>query len=237
MKIIADLHTHTIVSQHAFSTVDEIINAAKDKGFLAVAITDHGPKSSDGAKPVHFRSMHNIPEYVNGIMVLRGAEANIIDYDGNIDLRKNVLECLDFVIASYHEDSITPSNIESHTNGYIGLIKNSYVDCLGHVGNPKFAFDMEKIIKLCKDYNKLIEINSASFKVRKGSDTNCKEAALLCKKYNLNIVVTSDSHSKYNVGNHEAALNMLEDINFPEDLILNADFDRLMNYLNSRNRN
>ena len=97
MKIIADLHTHTIVSQHAFSTVDEIINAAKDKGFLAVAITDHGPKSSDGAKPVHFRSMHNIPEYVNGIRVLRGAEANIIDYDGNIDLRKNVLLSIDIL--------------------------------------------------------------------------------------------------------------------------------------------
>ena len=163
-------------------------------------------------------------------------------------MRKNTLECLDFVIASYHEDCITPSNIESHNNGYAGLMKNSYIDCLGHVGNPKFEFDMEKIVKLCKEYNKLIEINSASFKVRKGSDKNCREVALLCKKYNLNIVVTSDSHSKYNVGNHEAALNMLEAINFPEDLVLNSDFDpedlvlnsdfdRLMNYLSNRNRN
>ena len=234
MKIIADLHTHTLVSQHAYSTVDEIVNEAKDKNFSLVAITDHGPASSDGAKPVHFKAMHNIPERINGVRVLRGAEANIINYNGDIDLKDDVLNTLDFVIASYHEDVITPSNIEKHTKGYIGVIKNNHADCLGHVGNPKFKFDIEIIIKLCKEYNKLIEINSASFKVRKGSDVACKETALLCKKYELNIIVTSDSHSKYNVGNHIDAIDMLESIDFPEKLILNSDYDRLIEYLNNR---
>ena len=150
MKIIADLHTHTLVSQHAYSTVDEIVNEAKDKNFSLVAITDHGPASSDGAKPVHFKAMHNIPERINGVRVLRGAEANIINYNGDIDLKDDVLNTLDFVIASYHEDVITPSNIEKHTKGYIGVIKNNHADCLGHVGNPKFKFDIEIIIKLSR---------------------------------------------------------------------------------------
>ena len=234
MKIIADLHTHTLVSQHAYSTVDEIVNAAKDKNFSLVAITDHTPASSDGAKPVHFKAMHNIPEYISGVRVLRGAEANIINYNGEIDLKDDVLKDLDFVIASYHEDVIKPSNINEHTNGYIGVIKNNKADCIGHAGNPKFEFDIETIIKLCKEYNKLIEINSASFKVRKGSDIVCKEIAILCKKYELNIIVTSDAHSKYNVGNHTEAINMLEAIDFPEKLILNSDYDRLIEYLNNR---
>lgn len=231
MKIIADLHTHTLVSEHAYSTVDEMLNAAKDKGFLALAITDHGPASSDGAKSVHFKAMHSLPEYINGVRLLKGAEVNIIDYSGKLDLSSNILINLDFVIASYHEDAIQPINVKEHTNGYAEVIKNKDVNCLGHVGNPRFQFDMDYIIKMCKYYNKLIEINSSSFTVRPGSAPICKEVALLCKKYGVNIVITSDAHSKYKVGDHTDAVNMLNDIDFPETLILNSDYDRLIEYL------
>ncbi|MEI0604443.1 phosphatase [Brachyspira alvinipulli] len=231
MKIIADLHTHTLVSEHAYSTVDEMLNAAKDKGFLALAITDHGPASSDGAKSVHFKAMHSLPEYINGVRLLKGAEVNIIDYSGKLDLSSNILINLDFVIASYHEDAIQPINVKEHTNGYAEVIKNKDVNCLGHVGNPRFQFDMDYIIKMCKDYNKLIEINSSSFTVRPGSASICKDVALLCKKYGVNIVITSDAHSKYKVGDHTDAVNMLNDIDFPETLILNSDYDRLIEYL------
>ena len=231
MKIIADLHTHTLVSQHAYSTVDEMLNSAKDKGFLALAITDHGPASSDGAKSVHFKAMHSLPEYVNGVRLLKGAEVDIIDYSGKLDLSSNVLSYLDFVIASYHEDALQPINIKEHTNGYAEVIKNKDVDCLGHVGNPKFQFDMDYIIKLCKEYNKLIEINSSSFTVRQGSAPVCREVALLCKKYEVNIVITSDAHSRYKVGDHTDAVNMLNSIDFPESLVLNSDYERLMEYL------
>ena len=232
MKIIADLHTHTIVSEHAYSTVNEMVQSAKEKGFLALAITDHGPASSDGAKSVHFKAMHNLPDYIDGIRLLRGCEADIIDYSGKVDLSASVLNYLDFVIASYHEDAIQPINKREHTNGYAEVIKNKDIDCLGHVGNPKFEFDIEYIVKLCKEYNKLIEINSSSFKVRKGSYPICKEVALMCKKYETNIIVTSDAHSMYKVGDHKDAIDMLESIDFPENLILNTDYDRLMEYLN-----
>lgn len=231
MGIIADLHTHTLVSEHAYSTVDEMVNSAKEKGFLALAITDHGPNSSDGAKPVHFKAMHNLPDYINGVRLLRGCEANIVDYSGKVDLSDNILEYLDFVIASYHEDSIQPLTEEDHTNGYVGIIKNPHIDCLGHVGNPKFQFDIKYIVKLCKEYNKLIEINSSSFKVRKGSATICREVALACKRYETNIVVTSDAHSMYKVGDFNDAVELLLSIDFPEHLILNSDYYKLIEYL------
>lgn len=232
MKIIADLHTHTLVSEHAYSTVNEMVQSAKEKGFLALAITDHGPAASDGAKSVHFKAMHNLPNHIDGIRLLRGCEANIIDYSGKLDLSVNVLNYLDFVIASYHEDAIQPLTVKDHTNGYAEVVKNADVDCLGHVGNPKFSFDIEYIVKLCKEYNKLIEINSSSFKVRPGSGPVCREVALACKKYETTIVVTSDAHSMYKVGDHKDSIDLLESINFPDKLILNTDYDRLMDYLN-----
>ena len=118
-----------------------------------------------------------------------------------------------------------------HKKIVLFIKENKDVNCLGHVGNPRFQFDMDYIIKMCKYYNKLIEINSSSFTVRPGSAPICKEVALLCKKYGVNIVITSDAHSKYKVGDHTDAVNMLNDIDFPETLILNSDYDRLIEYL------
>ena len=52
MHTIADLHTHTLVSQHAYSTLYENIQAAREADFYALAITDHGPGMPDGASSV-----------------------------------------------------------------------------------------------------------------------------------------------------------------------------------------
>lgn len=54
IKTIADLHTHTMVSQHAYSTLDEMASAARELGFSAIGITDHGPGMLDGAIAHHF---------------------------------------------------------------------------------------------------------------------------------------------------------------------------------------
>lgn len=234
MKIIADLHTHTNVSQHAYSSLDEMISGAREKSFYAIAITDHGPKLPDGAKEVHFTSMRHLPKNIKDVILYKGAEVNIVDYNGSLDLPTNILNSLDFVIASYHAECIEPSNIKDHTRGWINVIKNTHVDCLGHIGNPKFICDIENIVKECKNNNKIIEINSASFTIRTGSEPICKEVAELCKKYGLNIVVTSDAHSKYNVGEHTDALRMLESIDFPEELVINSSINKLTEYFNNK---
>ena len=48
MKIIADMHTHTVASTHAYSTIKEMAEAARDAGLEYLAITDHTPASTDG---------------------------------------------------------------------------------------------------------------------------------------------------------------------------------------------
>lgn len=52
--IIGDFHTHTLASQHAYSTVNELIQASRAQGFVALSITDHGPEMLDGAISHHF---------------------------------------------------------------------------------------------------------------------------------------------------------------------------------------
>lgn len=231
MKIIADLHTHTNVSQHAYSTLDEIARAAKAAGFLAFGITNHGPEMADGALAHHFLCMKGLPKEIMGMKFYAGAEVNIKSFDGRLDLPDQILDALDLIIASYHIEAIPPSTVQDHTNGWLHVIHNPFVDCLGHMGNPVYQCDLKTVVKECSIYHKLIEINANSFVVRPGSDKNCREIALLCMQYQVPVLISSDAHSCYSVGNHTFAIQMLESIDFPEELIVNSSYERLKKYL------
>lgn len=231
MHIIADLHTHTNVSHHAFSTLREMVDGARNAGLAAIAITDHGPIMEDGAHPWHFSNLSNVPRYIDGICVIRGAELNITPPLGGIDpLSPSILHALDWVIASFHEPVFRPSSRSIHTQALEHILHNPYVHCLGHLGNPRFDFDAPCILSQCVACNKVVEINNNSAVVRSGSAQHCETIARLCKQYRVPIVVTSDSHIQYTVGHFDQALALLERIDFPEELILNANTNRLANW-------
>ena len=94
--------------------------------------------------------------------------------------------------------------------------------------------DYEKAIKAFKEYDKIVEINSESFVLRAGAKANCMEIARLCKKYEVTVVVDSDSHFATKIGKVETALSMLEEIDFPEKLILNTDEERFFGYIKEK---
>lgn len=230
MNTIADLHMHTNVSQHAYSTLDEMAGAAKKAGLLAFGVTDHGPEMMDGAIAHHFLCLKGLPKEIRGMRFYSGAEVNIKDYNGKVDLPDSIMNTLDFVIASYHVEAIQPSTTKAHTDGWLRVVENPMIDCLGHIGNPVFQCDYEAVVHACAKYHKLIEINSNSFSVRPGSDGNCRIVANLCRQLKVPVIVSSDAHSCYAVGNHTAALQMLEELDFPEELVVNSSMERLLKY-------
>src|SRR5262245_59642052 len=103
MRIIADMHTHTVASGHAYSTVNELALAAARKGLQAIALTDHGPAIPGGPHLYHFGAMRFIPAVIEGVRILTGIEANILDTAGGLDLDDSYLQRLDFVMAGLHE--------------------------------------------------------------------------------------------------------------------------------------
>ena len=116
MKIVADMHTHTNVSAHAFSSLDEMVRGARDAGLRAIAITNHGPAMKDGAHQWHFGNMGIIPRVMHGVTVIRGIECNILPPDGALDRMEGwCYNALDYVIASFHEPCFPPVNAEVHT--------------------------------------------------------------------------------------------------------------------------
>lgn len=231
IRTVADLHTHTSVSQHAYSSLDEMVQSAGELGLAAIGITDHGPGMMDGAIRHHFYCMKGLPREVRGLRLVTGAEVNIKDFEGGLDLDREVLSQLDFVVASYHVEAIDPASAAEHTRGWLNVIENPDVDCLGHCGNPVFACDYEAVVKACLANGKAVEINSSSFKVRPGSHETCRTVALLCKEYGVPVLISSDAHSRYFVGDHAAAIELLESVGFPEELVINGESGRLMEYL------
>ena len=81
IRLAADLHIHTLASDHAYSTVNENFLAAHDAGLRAAAITDHGPKLPDAPHEWHFSAQHFLPDVLHGVRLLRGAEVNIMTLD------------------------------------------------------------------------------------------------------------------------------------------------------------
>lgn len=231
LKAKIDTHTHTIASVHAYSTLLENIYAAKAKGLTGLAVTDHAPGLGIGETfpKSYFGNMRKaIPETVEGIRILKGVEANIIDHEGNLDLPVSTFKKLDLVIASCHETVVKPATIEEHNAIWTNIAKNPWVDIIGHCGNGHYPFSHEKIIKLFKEYNKIIEINSSSFPYRENAHVNCREIALLCKKYEVKVSVSSDAHFATAIGDFAEAFKMLESIDFPQELIVNSDINTLL---------
>lgn len=234
MNIIADTHCHSIASDHAYSTVLENVTYAKKRGLKCIAITDHSPGITDGPHYWHFLNMKVIPRIVDGLLVLRGAEVDILNDEGKIDLDSNALNVLDWVNASFHAPACKPRDEAYHTRAYLNIAQNPKVDVIAHSGTDSFKYDYETCIKAFKEYGKLVEFNNGSFLVRAGASKNCTEIAKLCKKYEVPVIVNSDAHFALSIGEVSRVLQMLQEIDFPERLIINADEERFFGYIKEK---
>lgn len=234
MKICADMHTHTIASTHAYSTITENTLSAKENGMMAVAMTDHAPKMWDAPHIWHFHNLKVLPREINDVFVVRGAEADIIDRKGNIDLEGISLKYIEWIVASMHGSCYESGTIEENTQAYIEIAKNPAVDCIGHCSTNEFLFNYEEGIRAFKEYGKIVELNESSLIYRKGALENAIKVIKICKELKVPICINSDAHYCSLIGKLPTAIQMVNDLDFPEELIINANWDRLKDHINSK---
>lgn len=235
MKITADLHTHTLASGHAYSTIREIMAAAKEKGLELVAITDHGPDMQGAPNKWYFGNMEILPRTYEGMTVLYGVEANIMDREGSLDLEPYFLNKLDIVLAGLHEESFMPSTASENTRAIIKAMESSYVDIIVHPGNPAYELDQEQLVRASHELGVVLEVNNSSLSVcRLGSREYCLSLLKLIKKYKTLISLGTDAHWADQVGNFSEALKILEEAGIREDQILNTSREKVIRYLSKR---
>jgi putative hydrolase len=232
LKIQADLHTHTIGSGHAYSTIEEMARAARRAGVKILGMTDHGPDMPGASHEYYFHNLRVIPEYLHGVRILRGIEANIIGKDGRLDMPPAILASYEVVIASAHIIASPKVAKKAATKMYLSAMNNPNIDIIGHIENPQFEINYPEVIGGAKEAGKLIEINNASFTVaRHGSFKNCLEIMRLLKENNMLTVINSDAHIASRVGFVDRALEIALEQGIKPENILNLDYKRTAEYL------
>lgn len=240
MRIIADTHTHTIASTHAYATITEMTAEAARLGLYAIAVTDHGPDMPGAPQKWYFNNLVAVPSTFMGVRVLKGVEANITDFDASLDktIEESALSSLEWVVASIHDvtldQSKTQASFESCTQLYLNAAKNPYINVIGHCGTPAYKFDYETVLPRLGAAGKLIEINDSSFRNNKASVPNCVEIAKICKRREIPIVVNTDAHFTAQLGRFNGTIRMLEEIGFPEELVVNSSVERFERCLSER---
>lgn len=234
MKLLVDPHTHTVASGHAYSTLRENAILAAEHGLEAFCCADHGPAILNAAPDFMQKILLSAPDVMEGVRMIRGCELNIMDSEGTVDLSKKYADMAEFLIASMHDLTFRAGSVEENTAALVNAFNNDFVDVLGHPGNPLYPVNVEEVVDAAHAKNRLIEINSHSFRFRPGSAGQCMEYIRLCKKKGVRITVSSDAHICYNIGVFDAAIAALEEADFPEELIVSRNLRAFEEYLKER---
>jgi len=197
--IKGDLHSHTTLSDGR-NSVAEMAEAARDRGYQYLAITDHSASHGFGDHVTAERLWERIEEIEawnqeNGtkkFRLLSGSEINI-GLHGSLDYPDDLVAALDWVVASVH----TSFNVSEKqmTERVVTAIENPNVDCIGHLTGrligrrAPYGVDVEKVAEVAARTGTMIEINGNPNR-RDLSDLHAR----LASEAGVKIALNTDAH-------------------------------------------
>ncbi len=195
--IRGDLHSHTTLSDGR-NTLEEMAEAGRDRGYAYMAITDHSASHGFGDHVTAERLWERIAEIEawnegkRGFRLLAGSEVNI-GLDGGLDYPDDLLDALDWVVASIHT-SFAISEKEM-TARVLAAIENPQVDCIGHLTGrllgrrEPYGIDVEAVVEAAARTGTMLEINGNPNR-RDLSEHHARLAA----EAGVTIVLNTDAH-------------------------------------------
>ena len=234
MKPLFDPHTHTIASGHAYSTIQEMAQAAAQKGLQVLGITEHAPTLPGACHSIYFRNMHVIPREMYGVRLLMGVELNILDHTGRLDLDEQHYRCCDLRIAGIHVLCWEGGTRTQNTDGMLAAIHNPWTHIISHPGDGTAELDFEPIVRAARDTHTLLEINSSSMiplRHKEVARPNNLEILRLCRQMDVPIILGSDAHISHSIADYRYALPLLQETSFPDELVMNYWPAQAMEYM------
>lgn len=230
-----DVHTHTVSSGHyTHDTVTDMIKYASRTGLKLLGISEHGPAIPHSCTLSYFRNQSLAPSMRMGVHVLYGAEVNITDLSGSLDLPQEIMEKLDYCMAGMHLPCLKPGTKEENTAAYIHAMENPFIRIIAHPDDVKYPVDYRRLMEAAMDNCVLLEINNSSLSpdgYRGNVKENDRTILELCRKYRYPVLLSSDSHGHSHIGNFTYALALIREIHFPEELILNYSAEKFLRFL------
>ncbi len=199
-----DLHSHTVASDGR-NTIEEMGEAARERGYEYLAITDHSATHGFGndVSPEQLRRqielVHEANERVEGIELLAGSEVNILP-DGSLDYDDELLGQLDWMIASAHTSFGMAE--QDMTKRIIAAMEHPLVDAIGHPTGrlierrPPYAIDLDALFAAAARTHTMLEINANPDR-RDLSDVNARAAA----RAGVTLLIDSDAHRTRTLAN------------------------------------
>ena len=196
--IKGDTHIHSNYSDGA-NTIEELGIRAREMRYEWIVSTDHSQslKIANGLSPERLRAkikeIRDFNRHSPDVKILCGAEVDILN-DGRPDYPDEILEELDFVIASIHGGFKQPEHQITHR--IVRALQHPLIDCLGHptgrlIGKREsYAVNMDAVLQAARDNGKMLEINAAPDRLDL-YDFYCKKA----KEMGIMLAIGSDSHT------------------------------------------
>ena len=221
-----DLHTHTCASGHG--TGDSITDLAKEaakRHIEVLGISDHGPATMGSAGLSYFRSLFLCERNRFGIKLRYGAEANILDTDGRLDIPDDILNHLDFCIISMHRPIYTSGSAAENTRAYIRAMSHPNVKIIGHCDDSRFPVDYRELLQAARTFGVHPELNNVSLlpdSYRKDCRTNAAVMLKICEALSCPVILSSDSHGREHIGDVTECMKLIQEVGFPDELILRS---------------
>ena len=192
-----DVHMHTVETDGK-NTIEEMAEAARERGYKYMAITDHSKNLAfanglDDKRAVeHIARIREANKKIDGITIFAGIEVDILA-DGELDLSDDVLAQMDIVIASVH--SVFNQEPAKMTERLIKAISNPNTSLVGHptgrllLRRDSVAFDLHAVLPAAAPYKVAMELNAYPDRLDL-NDANLRQA----KQHGVKIVINTDAH-------------------------------------------
>lgn len=196
--IVGDLHMHTTWSDGGQS-VEEMVQYARKKGYEYIAITDHSKflRVANGLTEERWykqrEEIERVRKLYNDIHIFTGIEMDILP-DGSLDYDDEILQEIDFVIASIH--SSFNQDMDTIKKRFETALNNPHVDMIAHptgrlLGRRDgYQIDVEWLIDKAKETNTILELNANPNRL----DLAAKWVKLAQEK-GVSIAINTDAHS------------------------------------------
>ena len=232
-QLIADVHTHTLASGHAYGTIREMAQAASDKHLQLLGISEHAPGIPGTVNPFYFFNLNVVPKVLYGVHIIHGSEVNVFN-DGTLSLAEEYLEHLDYAIVGIHTLCYEDQGRIKNTQNLIQCMQNKKIRFISHPDDDHTPLNYQELVQAAKEFHIALEVNNSSL-IKKDHRWNCvenyKTMLTLCEQYEVPVIINSDAHDPSSVGDFDLAVRLLEETHFREDLVLNNDYDKLMAFL------
>ena len=235
--IRGDVHMHTVETDGR-NTIEEMAEAARERGYQYMAITDHSKNLAfangltDERALAHIERIRGVDKTMKGIRIFAGIEVDILG-DGSLDLSDSVLEQMDIVIASVHSQF----NLDrtAMTDRLLKAIANPNTSLIGHptgrqlLRREAYQFDVDAVFKAAAKHRVAMELNSYPERLDL-NDVHLRMA----KQHGVKIVINTDSHHTSHVEKMRYGITQARRAWLTKDDVLNTlpaqEFARAMKH-------